>query len=428
MRITLVLWNAPLGGGCHFRRDDDEDETLMNLMNMVRLFGLVLIGWTFLALGVGLCRSNLRPARETHFFLPQPSLHEAVGVSRSQLACVEEYRLVDRSTGKAQPLPLPRDAAWGFVTVSPWRDQDGNLEAVGRWSRPGVLDDQSFYGLGLFRVSDATIVRSIDLDVLPTGRPCWVPGRPGDLVFPAGDGQLYRCRLTHDGNMKANAQTSVDDENHPGSSRSVAPGAVTWRCAVPGSGRVFIADPVWPADKPLGPFVFVSLTPQTNAGGRPRNEPSQIWWLEMSEFGDEILSAGRFTVPAPASAQGRPLVERLPSVSVSPSGRLTLAYLTRARASHCGDYASPRFRLTRQPANPWLPRWLHRQTSCRAAYSPWRQPSQPTASPSSPRPRTAGSRRVPSPQPLPVASRRRSIESLDQRLPFGPLLRDHSVA
>ena len=64
------------------RHDVDEDEKTMNLMNMVRLFGLVLIGWTFLALGVGVCRSKRRPAEETHFFLPEPALHEAVGVSR----------------------------------------------------------------------------------------------------------------------------------------------------------------------------------------------------------------------------------------------------------------------------------------------------------------------------------------------------------
>ena len=94
---------------------------------------------------------------------------------------------------------------------------------------------------------------------------------------------------------------------------------------------MFIADPVWPAEEPLRPFVFVSLTLQTSFEGKPRNEPSQIWWLEMSEFGDEILSAGRLTAPSPARAQGRPVVERLPSVSVSPSGRVTLAYLTRVR-------------------------------------------------------------------------------------------------
>jgi hypothetical protein len=322
-------------GNSHARLDDydDEDETPMNLMNMVRLCGLVLIAWTLTALGVGVCRTNLRPAEETHYFLPEPALHEAVGVSRSQITAVEEFHLVDRSTGKARPLPLPEDATWGFVSVSPWRDQDGNLEAVGRWSRPGAGGEESFYGLGLFRVSDGTIISSIDLDVLPTGRPCWVPGRTGDLLFPAGDGQLHRCRLTRDRNVNARATEHGGIQNASPSSRSAAPVPVTWRCAVPGSGRVFIADPVWPSDQPLRGFVFVSLTLQSDVGGKLRNEPSQIWWLEMSEGGDEILSAGRLTVPAPGfSAQGRPVVERLPSVSVvDPSGGLTLAYLTRVR-------------------------------------------------------------------------------------------------
>ncbi len=301
----------------------------MSLMNMVRLCGLLLVGWIVAALGLGACRTNLRPpAEEAHFFLPEPALHEAVAVSRSPLMCKEEYRLVDRSIGKAAPLPLPEDATWGFVTVSPWRDSDGNLEAVGRWSRPDAAGEQSFYGLGLFRVSDSTVVRSIDLDVLPTGKPCWVPGSSGDLLFPAGDGKLYRCRLTRDRN--ANTRTREEGGTQASSSRSAAPYPVTWRCTVPGAGNVFIADPVWPSDKPLRSFVFVSLSIQTRLQGKPRNDPAQIWWLKMSEDGDEILSAGRLTLPAAAgSAQRQPMTERTPSVSVGPAGRLALAYLAR---------------------------------------------------------------------------------------------------
>ncbi len=301
----------------------------MNLMNMVRLCGLVLIGWIVTALGVGMCQTNLRPPVETQFFLPEPALHDAVAISRSQFGAAAEYRLVDRSTGKDHPLPLPEDATWGFVTVSPWRDSDGNLEAVGRWSRPAAAGEQSFYGLGLFRVSDSKVVRSIDLDVLPTGKPCWVPGSTGDVLFPAGDGQLYRCRLTRDRN--ATARTGEATGIHASSSRSAAPYPVTWRCAVPGSGRVFIADPVWPPDKPLRSFVFVSLSLQSQLHGKPRNDPAQIWWLEMSEPGDEILCAGRLTVPAARSGQERQVFERTPSVSVDPAGQPTLAYLARTQ-------------------------------------------------------------------------------------------------
>jgi hypothetical protein len=349
----LLSGNAASGGGCYTRLDQDEDETLMNLMNMVRLCGLILIGWTLTALGVGVCRTNLRPAEETHFFLPEPALHEAVAVPRSPLRYKEEYRLVDRSIGKAEPLPLPEDATWGFVTVSPWRDSDGNLEAVGRWSRPDAAGEQSFYGLGLFRVSDATVVRSIDLDVLPTGKPCWVPGSSGDLLFPAGDGQLYRCRLTRDRN--ANARSGEEGGIHASSSRSAAPYPVTWRCAVPGSGNVFIADPVWPAGKPLRSFVFVSLSLQTRLQGKPRNDPAQIWWLEMSEGGDEILSAGRLTLPAAAgSAPRRPMMERMPSVAVGPTGQLALAYLARAQGDPSWRLCIAALSLDQQTGKPKL--------------------------------------------------------------------------
>ena len=134
IRITLVLWNAPLGGGCHSCRDDDEDETLMNLMNMVRLFGFVLIGWTFLAWRRSLPEQS-SAGRGDSLLLARPPASRGGWGSRSQLACVEEYRLVDRSTGRRALVAAP-DATWGFVTVSPWRDQDGNLEAVGDGAGP----------------------------------------------------------------------------------------------------------------------------------------------------------------------------------------------------------------------------------------------------------------------------------------------------
>ena len=227
----------------------------MNLMNMVRLCGLVVIGWTLMAMGVGMFGTNRRGAVETDFFLPKPSLHEAVAVSQSKRGGMEEYRLVDRSTGRAEPLPLPEDASWGCVSVSPWRDQEGNLEAAGRWNRFNASGEQAFCGLGLFSLADTRVVHSIDLDVLPTGRPCWVPGRRGDLLFPAGDGQLHRCRLARD--QVAQSETSDRRGTTASSARSAAMRPVTWRCAVPGSGNVFIADPAWASEKQLRKFLFV---------------------------------------------------------------------------------------------------------------------------------------------------------------------------
>ena len=301
----------------------------MNLMNMVRLCGLVVIGWTLMALGVGMWRSDSRPAQDASFFLPKPALHEAVAVNRSELPGLEEYRLFDRSTGRVEPLPLPDDANWGFVSVSPWRDQEGNLEAVGRWNRREPGGEGAFFGLGLFSLSDTSVVHSVDLNVLPTGKPCWIPGRPGDVLFPAADGRLHRCHLTRGG--VAHEWTDDQEHTHASSARPFPSHPVTWRCTVPGSGRVFIADPVWPCEQQLRKFVFASLSRQSLDEGKPRNGTPQIWWLEMSERGDEILSAGRLTESSSATGDIEALVERSPSVAVGPSRRLTLAYLTRAR-------------------------------------------------------------------------------------------------
>ncbi len=301
----------------------------MNLMNLVRLCGVVAIGWTLLALGVGVFRPHRRPAVETNFFLPQPALHEAVALCVPTLGGIDEYRLVDRSTGQAKPLALPDDASWGFVRVSPWRDREGNEEAVGRWTRFNAGGERAFCGLGLFSLADPTVVHSIDLDMLPTGRPCWVPGEPGDLLFPAGDGQLHRCHLTRARDVRAG--TSDQSGMTASSGRGAKTHAVTWRCAVPGSGNVFISDPVWPSAKQLQRFLFVSLSVQTHRDGKLRFEPPGIWWLEMSEGGYEILAAGRLTGPAISPDPSRTKIEGMPNVTAGPSGRLTLAYLRRAQ-------------------------------------------------------------------------------------------------
>ena len=217
------------------------------------------------------------------------------------------------------------------MSVSPWRDQDGDLEAVGRWTSLDPAEGKAFCGLGSFRLSNPSIVHRIALDVLPTGRPCWVPNRPGDFLFPAGDGQLHRCHLTRD----RDSESQVPDRPRESarSARANSPRPVVWRCAEPGSGRTYMTDPVWSSEKELRRFVFVALSLQTRSDTKRRLEASRIWWLEMSEGGYEILSAGPLTGPATNPAMSRSLIERLPNVTAGPSGRLTLAFLTRAQGA-----------------------------------------------------------------------------------------------
>ena len=53
----------------------------------------------------------------------------------------------------------------------------------------------AFCGMGSFRLSDGAVLSRIPMEILPIGRPCWVPGQDRTILFPAGDGQLHRCRL-----------------------------------------------------------------------------------------------------------------------------------------------------------------------------------------------------------------------------------------
>ena len=322
----------------------------MNLMNMVRLCGLVAIGWTLMALGLGVLGVSGPAPAAPNFFLPEPALHEAFAVSRSGLAGHEEYRLVDRSTGSAGPLALPEDENWTCLSVSPWRDQAGNLEVAGRWIRRNPAAEQAFCGIGLLCLGDSTVVDRIDLNVLPTGKPCWVPGRPGDLIFPAGDGQLYRCRLARgrdDREANGNGRRGVAQAGE-----STSPWPVSWRCPVPGSGAAFLADPVWSSAKELRRFVFVSLSLQSRESGPRVFDPARIWWLEMNERGDEILAAGRLIEPALGSTVSRPVDERMPIVSVRRSGEITLAYLTRAHADRSFSLSVAPLALDRRTGRP----------------------------------------------------------------------------
>jgi hypothetical protein len=299
----------------------------MNLSNLVRLCGAVGLAWVLLAMGVGMSGMNPRRSTEASYFLRKPAVHEAIAVRRVELPGLEEFRLVDRSTGLTGPLPLPEDERWGCLSVSPWRDQDGELEAVGRWARLDPAEGQAYCGLGLFRPSNPAIVHRMELDLPPMGRPCWVPGRPGDFLFPAGDGRLHRCHLARDGD--ADSKIPNSPREHARSGRAKSPRPVVWLCAEPGSGRTFMTDPVWPCEKELRRFVFVALSLKSPGASNRRLEPSRIWWLEMSEGGYEVVSAGPLTEPATNQAAGRLVVERMPNVTVGPSGRPTLAFLTR---------------------------------------------------------------------------------------------------
>jgi hypothetical protein len=306
----------------------------MNLMGLLRLIGLVAVGWTVLAMGAGVCGLAPRSGSttETEYFMPRPALCEAISLDRVPRPNNDLPSLFDRATGRLEPLAVPPQFRWELVSISPWRSRDGRLQAVGRWvDWSGEAGEQELYGLGLFRLPDATLVRRITLDVLPTSRPCWVPDRAGELLFSAGDGQLYRCRIA--GEQTLVKYDGPDDRPEADGARATRAKPVIWRCEEPGRAGAFLTDPVWPTDRRIKHLVFVALSAQRRLGDRTAYEPAKLWWLKMSEHGDAIVAAGRLTRPEKADGTVDLRAERSPYIAIGAGGQINLFYTARESAA-----------------------------------------------------------------------------------------------
>jgi hypothetical protein len=291
----------------------------MRLMSLVWWIGVVAIGWTLVAIGIGASGSRL-PGRESLAPpVPVPTSMEAMPTTWPKAAVAAGYDLIDRTDGRRTPIRLRAGECWSNVSVSPWRGPRGELEAVGRWFN---RDRDDFTGWAIFRVSDGTVVGRIATEILPTGRPCWVPGQPRIIVFAASDGQLHRCRLPVGDLEPVVARSAVY-----ASGRGDPSDPVAWEVAPPGLGQPMLTDPVWPTDPRLRRLVFVSMSTLERRDGGPRYGPNQLWWLEMSDDAAKIVAAGRLIDSDGEEAGPDRFDRRFPDVAIGPDGRGRLVFL-----------------------------------------------------------------------------------------------------
>jgi hypothetical protein len=290
----------------------------MTLMTLVRSIGALAVAWALVAIGIGASGTRL-PAPEAPALLPAEPPVDAIP---RDWPIRDRYDLIDRTNGRETSIRLPTGERWSFVSVSPWRGPGGELQAVGRWIDP---QGELFCGWGLFRLSDGAVVSRIATEVLPMGRPCWVPGQVGMIVFSAGDGQLYRCRLSREVDEPAVLRRSVY-----ASGRSEPSDPVVWEIPIPGSGDVFLENPVWSQEPRLRRWILVSLRQQHLGRGRLVFGPPQLWWLEMSNDARSIVAAGRLTEPSGNDTASEVVEERYPNVAVGTAGDVRLVYLERS--------------------------------------------------------------------------------------------------
>jgi hypothetical protein len=323
----------------------------MNLMTFVRLLVLVVVGWTVLALGAGMLGIGRLDFSESTFFVARPSLHDALPMSRREDPLPAEYWLLDQTTGHSKAMALSAQENWSLLSISPWRDKDGKLEAAGRWVCRNE-GQEGFCGIGCLTLPDSTVKNRVTLDVFPTGRPCWVYGCPGAVLFPTADGQLYRCNIA--GRARENTRDDSPSSSHKNARNVLKARAVAWETKMPGRAAVFLGDPAGSSQPHLGRLIFVSMSIQDLRDGRPEILPPKLWWLVINVDGDAIVNAGRLTVPQPEESGNDTLFERLPSVVTGNGGEISLVYLTKNSNQKLWQLQSAKLEIDAETALPRL--------------------------------------------------------------------------
>jgi len=235
--------------------------------------------------------------------------------------------LIDRESSRCDLVPLPTEEQWGQLSVSPWHDAEGNTEGVCRSFRSASSGaEKSFWGLARLKLPEGEVIDELEVDLLPTGRVCWVPARPGRILFAAGDGQLYR----HDF-PGWSSDPSKPLADGPASLNESAPCPVTWQAPLPCGRPVFITDPVWPSHPLLRHLVFATVFPPLGESDLPDTDVTELLWMLMSDDGAVIEASGLLNLPTKYVPGSRTLVRRFPNVELGRDGTIRLAYLERVR-------------------------------------------------------------------------------------------------
>ena len=143
-------------------------------------------------------------------------------------------QLVDHVDGRTATIDVPEGERWNFLSPSPWQDENGVVEAVGRFTRHRRRDrvaGASTYGLVRLRLPEAEVIERVDLEVLPTSRPAWNPIDDGHVLIAAGDGRLYSYRFAP--RDEASGLIAAPERQATLGADLVA---VEWECQPPGLG------------------------------------------------------------------------------------------------------------------------------------------------------------------------------------------------
>ena len=284
--------------------------------SMLRLAVLLAVGCTILAVGV----SRLDPPKVAKRF-PRPVVHHNIN---DFFLRVEDRkpRWIDAETGGMTLSSVVANDVLEAASCSPWVDETGHHQAVGRWSNrtlqgPDTISHE--FGLARFSFPDGRILNQISSEMYPVTPPCWFPGTRARVLFPAGDGKLYRYAFETENptNTPGESIEAVDAEPVP----------LTWNAAKPEGGNVLICEVAWPQDARMGGRLVASLRiHERDPEGNRRFSRTQIWWLKLNHSGTQIIEAGPLVNHDLTGSLAQQFDERCPSVAALPDGSLGLAY------------------------------------------------------------------------------------------------------
>jgi hypothetical protein len=273
--------------------------------SLFRIASIVAIPLVITAIGLG----RLSPGPEGRSVAPGL----LVGIApRIPGPLAGELQLLDLKAKAIKSIPLLSTDRIDLAIGSPWVDSWDQAHVVGRWmsvNRDGILQ-----AAGLARVAypSGRVLDQVPLDRYPITEPCWGSGTSSRVLYPSGDGSLYR--FDFDG--KADEPKC---DGQPGLLR------VEWAVKTPGHGDPVLLD-IGRPEGCLPPDMFLATvvlrSPDQTRGSA---EDSQIWWIRLDRDERTIIAWGAVTSKDP---EGEDVGRRRPTLARRADGSLRLAYLS----------------------------------------------------------------------------------------------------
>ncbi len=287
------------------------------MLTLVRLSWFVVLGSVAAAVAVG------------RYYVPEERQFRRAAVAAREVNgylvgdAAPGCRFLDPETGRYSRMTLPDGDSLLFAQATPWRDDRGRSQVVGRWmGRDGRHGDARGFGLARYSYPSGAVLDRIPVEVAPAAAPTWFPDLSARLIYAGTDGQLYRIAFEDEAGRPA------------GRDEVMRPVPLSWQCTPPGVDRVHLEDPSFMTVPGLRGRLVVALRRQADLPDGRVFFPSEIWWLELNPRATAIVAAGRLTVPAGETDPLGGVEERMPSIAATPDGTPVLAYLSRPKGRH----------------------------------------------------------------------------------------------